>query len=193
MSRNLKKIIKGVDRASDLVDQLLMFARRQDHEPREIVLNDVFLELADVLRRLMGDGIDFRTKLANDLGRVMADPAKIEHVVINLALNSRDAMPDGGRLTIATSNAEHPPDELASRNLDPGDYVTFSVTDTGRGMSQEVMSHLFEPFYSTKEQGKGTGLGLATCYGIVKERRGEIVVSSEPGRGSTFTVYLPRI
>jgi signal transduction histidine kinase len=194
MSRNLKKIIKGVDRASGLVDQLLMFARRQDHEPKEVDLNEVFLDLTDVLRRLMGDGILFRTKLAKDLGRVMADPAKIEHVVINLALNSRDAMPDGGKLTIATSNVEHATDVTATRgNLEPGDYVSFSVSDTGNGISQEVMAHLFEPFYSTKEQGKGTGLGLATCYGIVKEGGGEIVVSSEPGRGSTFTVYLPRV
>jgi signal transduction histidine kinase len=190
MSRNLRKITRGVDRASELVDQLLTFARRQNHQPKLIDLNDVLSELIDVLRGLMGDRIDFRTELAPDLAPVRADPAKIEHVVINLALNSRDAMPDGGRLTITTKNVRHGPDDPGK--LSPGEYVTFSVRDTGRGMSPEVMQHLFEPFFSTKELGKGTGLGLATCYGIIKERQGEIAVTSRPGRGTTFRVYLPR-
>lgn len=193
LTRKLKKIIRGVDRASDLVDQLLIFARRQEHDPELIDLNEALLEHAEVLRRLMGGRVDFRTRLARDLGPVMADPAKIEHVLINLALNARDAMPDGGKLTIATANVDHPPHGTAALgNLDPGQYVSFSVTDTGGGMSREVMAHLFEPFYSTKEQGKGTGLGLATCYGIVKERGGEILVSSRTGKGTTVTVYLPR-
>jgi signal transduction histidine kinase len=192
MARNLQKIVKGVDRATHLVDQLLVFARRQDQTPRPVNVNDVLLDLEVVLRRLMGERIDYRTKLAPDLGRVMADPSKLEQVVVNLAINARDAMPQGGRLTIETSNTTVAAETAKARGrLQPGDFVCLNVKDSGQGISQEAMEHLFEPFYSTKDL--GTGLGLATCYGIVKERGGEITVTSRPGKGTTVSVYLPRV
>lgn len=192
MTRNLQKIVKGVDRATHLVDQLLVFARRQDHTPRPVNVNDVLLDLEDVLRRLMGERIDYRTKLAPDLGRVLADPSKLEQVVINLAINARDAMPQGGRLTIETSNTTIAAESAkAHGRLQPGDFVCLNVKDSGQGICHEAMAHLFEPFYSTKDL--GTGLGLATCYGIVKERGGEILVASKPSKGTTFSVYLPRV
>jgi signal transduction histidine kinase len=191
--RNFAKIIKGVDRANGLVDQLLAFARRQEYRPTLINFNDLFVDLTEVLRRIMGDTIRLKTNLESDLWGVRADRAKIEQVIINLAINARDAMPEGGNLTIETTNVNQFADDPGGRvDLQPGQYVAFSLRDTGQGMSDEVLTHLFEPFFSTKEQGKGTGLGLATCYGIVKEQGGEIGVKSKVGKGTTVIVYLAR-
>ena len=161
--------------------------------PRVINLNEILLNLDSLLRRLIGEDIEVLSAPAGDLGSVKADPGQIEQVIMNLALNSRDAMPTGGKLTIETSNANL--DETYARDRQPvipGRYVMLAVSDTGEGMSAETQARIFEPFYTTKEVGKGTGLGLSMVYGIVKQSGGYIWVYSEPGRGTAFKVYLPR-
>ncbi|MFW5952476.1 MAG: ATP-binding protein, partial [Gemmatimonadota bacterium] len=148
-----------------------------------------------LLRRLIGEDIDLATAVAPEAGTVRVDPAQIEQVVMNLVVNARDAMPDGGRILIEVDNDRITPDEAASYPyiVHPGRYVRLSVSDTGSGMDEEVLNHVFEPFFTTKEQGKGTGLGLATLYGIVKQSGGYVWARSEPGRGSRFDIYLPRV
>ncbi|HOK47613.1 MAG TPA: ATP-binding protein, partial [Bryobacteraceae bacterium] len=186
-----EEVLKAADRAAGLASQLLVFSRRQVMQPQVLDVNGIVSNLKRMLGRILGEDIELETKLSPDLGLVRADPGQLEQVIVNLVLNARDAMPEGGRLTIETANTHL--DEAPARRLGlpPGPYTVLAVSDTGAGMSAEVRSHIFEPFYTTKERGKGTGLGLSTAYGIVKQHGGEISVQSEEGLGSTFTIYLP--
>ncbi|MEW6542920.1 MAG: PAS domain S-box protein [Nitrospirota bacterium] len=188
------EIKKAGERAASLTRQLLAFSRRQVLEPRVLSLNDCVVSMGDMLRRLIGEHINLVMALDRSLRCVKADQAQMEQVVMNLVVNARDAMPEGGTLTIETSNVEIDP-ALARRlgSVQPGPYVKLAVTDTGHGMDAETQARIFEPFFTTKEQGKGTGLGLASVYGIVKQSGGAISVQSAPGQGATFAVYLPRV
>jgi PAS domain S-box-containing protein len=189
-----KEIKLGAERAAGLTRQLLAFSRRQVLELRIAELNPIIANIEKMLRRLIGEDIQLDVRLAQDLGSVQIDQGQIEQVLLNLAVNARDAMPRGGRLLIETSNIEIEPTQAAGdTRLGPGRYVMFSVTDTGAGMDLETQQRIFEPFFTTKEQGKGTGLGLATCHGIVSQCGGCIGVESELGRGTVFKVYLPRV
>ena len=189
----VERIREAGDRAASLIRQLLAFSRREIIAPRVLDLNEVVRELDKILRPLIGEDVELRILLGDDLWPAHVDPTQIEQVIINLAVNARDAMPVGGRLTIETANVLLD-DSYAARHLDvePGEYLLLAVSDTGMGMSDEVKAHLFEPFFTTKEKGKGTGLGLATVFGIVKQNKGHVWVYSEPGQGTTFKIYLPR-
>jgi len=191
---NIDEIQNATDRAASLTRQLLAFSRRQVMEMKILDLNTLLRDLEKMLRRVIGEDIEMVIQLAEDLGRVRADVGQIEQVVMNLAVNGRDAMPNGGKLTIETANMEL--DEFYARShvdVKPGHYVMFSVSDTGVGMTPEVRERIFEPFFTTKEKGKGTGLGLSTSYGIVKQSEGDIWVYSVQGKGNTFKIYLPRV
>lgn len=189
------KVIKiAAERAADLTRQLLAFSRRQIMEMKVVNLNVIMQNLERMLQRVIGEDIELRIVVDKDLGKTKGDPRQIEQVVLNLAVNAKDAMPTGGKLTIETSNVVL--DENFTRahaEVKPGCYVMFSMSDTGVGMTPEVREKIFEPFYTTKEVGKGTGLGLSTVYGIVKQSGGHIFVDSEPGQGTTFKVFLPRV
>jgi two-component system cell cycle sensor histidine kinase/response regulator CckA len=189
----LAKILHSGRRAADLVRQLLAFSRNQISEPQVLDLNVVVSEMGHMLRRIITENIELETSLTPDLWAVKADLAQIEQVIVNLAVNARDAMPAGGKLVIKTANLVLD-EAYVARHLEaqPGEHVLVAVTDTGMGMSEEVQVHLFEPFFTTKELGKGTGLGLATVYGIVKQSGGHVWVESEEGQGTTFKIYLPR-
>ncbi len=194
LAADLTQILACSERAAGLTRQLLAFGRKQAMQPEILDLNEVLTRVHTLLRRLIGEDIDLVTEPGEDLDRVMADPGQIEQVIMNLALNARDAMPQGGKLTIETANVEL--DENFSRthmNLEPGAYVMLAVSDSGSGMDKRTLARLFEPFFTTKEKGKGTGLGLATVYGIVKQSGGTIWVYSELGEGTIFKVYLPRV
>ena len=191
---DLDQIQLAAQRAAALTRQLLAFARRQPAAATEVDLNAVCAESEQLLRRLIGERIELVTVLDRELGAVRADRAQLEQVVLNLAVNARDAMVDGGRLTVATGNqtVRRPIVEPQAR-VEPGEYVVLAVSDQGTGITPEVRAHLFEPFFTTKPAGQGTGLGLATVYGIVRAAGGQILVDSGPGRGATFRVFLPRI
>jgi PAS domain S-box-containing protein len=191
---NIEEILKASDRAANLTRQLLAFSRRQILDFKVINLNTLLKDLDKMLHRILGEDIDLAYHLSEDIGKVKTDPGQIEQVILNLAVNSRDAMPSGGKLTIETLNVEL--DEAYARThmeISPGHYVMFSVSDSGAGIPPEVRERIFEPFFTTKEKGKGTGLGLSTVYGIVKQSGGNINVYSEPGLGTTFKIYLPRV
>ena len=186
------EIKKAAERAAALTGQLLAFSRRQALQTKIVDVNAVILDMEKLLRRVISENIEFVTRLADDLGPIRADPGQIEQVIMNLVVNARDAMPNGGEIVIQTSNVELDATYLGQRlGGNPGPHVLLSVSDTGIGMDRETQAHIFEPFFTTKPAGKGTGLGLATVYGIVKQSGGHIYVYSEPGRGTTFKVYLP--
>jgi two-component system cell cycle sensor histidine kinase/response regulator CckA len=190
---DIMQIKQNANRAANLVRQLLAFSRQQTLQPRVLDITDVLVELSHLLRRLIGENIELEVVHARQLGLVKVDQGQLEQVVINLAVNARDAMPNGGRLTIRTENVHqaaalrHGPEVMPA-----GDYVLIEVADTGVGISPDNLAHIFEPFFSTKEVGSGTGLGLSTVYGIVKQTGGFVFVESGPGRGAAFEIYLPR-
>jgi PAS domain S-box-containing protein len=192
-ARRLRGAIYGADRAAQLTKQLLAFARRQPLTPQVINLSRLISDMADLLRRTLGEAIEVRTVVADGLWTTMADPGQVESALLNLALNARDAMPRGGRLTVEIGNAVL--DEAyakTARDVTPGAYVMLAVSDTGEGMSEETQGRVFEPFFTTKAEGKGTGLGLSMVYGFVKQSSGHIQIYSELGQGTTVKIYLPR-
>ncbi|OGG54796.1 MAG: hypothetical protein A3F84_21795 [Candidatus Handelsmanbacteria bacterium RIFCSPLOWO2_12_FULL_64_10] len=194
LREEIETIKKAGERAASLTRQLLAFGRRQVLAPKILDLNAIVSNMGQTLRGLIGENIDLVTAPRPGLRYVKADPDQIEQVILNLAANARDAMPRGGRLTIETEDANL--DEACARQCPdarPGSYVMLAISDTGCGMDAETRARLFEPFFTTKAQGRGTGLGLAMVYGIVTQSGGWVSVSSEPGRGSTFRVYLPRV
>ena len=188
----LEGIEDAVKRAANLTRQLLSFASHQATTSQAVNVNQLTLNISRLLRRLISADIELVTDLANDLAIIQADASQLEQVLVNLVVNARDAMPDGGTLTIKTNNVT-----LSKRDVQrylgiaPGKYILLSISDTGVGMSDELLSHIFEPFFTTKEKGRGTGLGLATCYGIIKRSKGTMLVDSVVGEGSCFSIYLP--
>ncbi len=194
LHRDAQRVLDASGQASELTRQLLTFGRRQRIRAATVNLNDLLAETCVLLRHVLGEEVTLQLRLAPELEEILADPAQIEQVIMNLLTNARDAMPEGGVLTIETANAELTEGASVSHlPARPGGYVLLAIADTGVGMAPEVKAHLFEPFFTTKEVGKGTGLGLAAVYGIVEECGGCIDVTSEPGRGTTFRIYLPRL
>jgi CheY-like chemotaxis protein len=193
MAERLQNAISAVERGSRLTAQLLAFARRQVLEPRSVNLSRLVREITDLLRRTLGEHVEIECVIGGGLWNVLVDPAQVENAIINLAINSRDAMPDGGKLTIEISNA-FLDDEYAARHFEvaAGQYVALAVSDTGAGMPPEIIARVFDPFFTTKPEGKGTGLGLSQVHGFVKQSGGHIKIYSEPGRGTTVKLYLPR-
>jgi two-component system cell cycle sensor histidine kinase/response regulator CckA len=194
LQADVERIEDASERASTLVRQLLAFSRRQVLQPKLVDLNSIVVGLDKLLRRLMDEDIGMSTIPGKNIGTIKADPGQMEQVIMNLVVNARDAMPNGGRLTVETANVDLDAAYASEHvTVKPGRYVMLAVSDTGTGMSPETVAHIFEPFYTTKEGGRGTGLGLSTVYGIVKQSGGYVWVYSELGRGSSFKVYLPRV
>jgi len=188
----VEEIRRAAERAAELTHQILAFSRRQPLQPKTLCLNDVVSDMEPLLRRTLGEDVELVTGYAPDLDVTEVDPNQFQQVLLNLAVNARAAMSAGGRLTVETANVKlHHEYRLTHPEMGAGDWVSLTVSDTGLGMSAEVLAHIFEPFFTTKAPGEGTGLGLSTVYGVVKQSGGHIVVSSEPERGTTFKVYLP--
>jgi len=186
----LEQMQRAAERAASLTQQLLAFSRKQVLQPKVLDLNESVTDVEKMLSRVIGEDIELIARLHPSLMMVKADPSQLEQVLINLAVNARDAMPQGGKLSMETSNVELQTDEARDLDLAPGFYVMLTVSDTGNGMDPVTLTHAFEPFFTTKPMGKGTGLGLSTVYGIVKQSGGGIRVESEPGRGTSVRIYL---
>src|SRR5262249_18731013 len=188
--KEVEEIIRAVERGAGLTRQLLAFSRKQILQPRVLDLNRVLDNMKSMLQRLIGEDIELVFRFHHDLGQVKADPGQIEQVMMNLSINARDAMPAGGSLFIETTNFRL---EEQFAQQPPGDYVQMTVSDTGHGMDEATLSRIFEPFFTTKERARGTGLGLSTVYGIVKQSGGYIWASSEKNQGTVFKIYFPRV
>ncbi|PYT28002.1 MAG: hybrid sensor histidine kinase/response regulator [Acidobacteria bacterium] len=193
MQSCVEEVLKASSRAASLTNQLLAFSRRQVIQPKVLDLNVLVANMDRMLRRVIGEHIELKTALSPGLGRVKADAGQLEQVVMNLAVNAQDAMAEGGKLSILTANVDIAPGSRKKAEVPAGSYVRLTVTDTGKGIDPHTMLHLFEPFFTSKAKGRGTGLGLSTVYGIVKQSGGEVTVQSSPGRGATFNIFLPRI
>ena len=193
LRREAEEIRDAGERAAFLTRQLLAFSRRQNLQPRVLELNSLVSRIDRMLQTLVGEDVTLRTSLGQNLWRINADPGQVEQVLVNLAINSQEAMPGGGEITIGTGNVElFDAVQLGTGEMPPGDYVTLSVSDTGRGMDEVAQSRIFEPFFTTRKSGKGTGLELAMVYGIVKQSGGYILVESQEAKGTTFRIYFPR-
>jgi two-component system cell cycle sensor histidine kinase/response regulator CckA len=191
--QDIMQIKQNATRAATLVRQLLAFSRKQTLRPQVLDLGDALSDLTMLLRRLIGEKVKFDPVHGRDLWPVKVDVSQFEQVIVNLAVNARDAMPDGGKLTIRTANVSaQEAERLSYKGMPPAEYVRIDVSDTGTGIPFEIIDKIFEPFFSTKEVGKGTGLGLSTVYGIVKQTGGFVYVDSEPGKGTSFRIFLPR-
>jgi signal transduction histidine kinase len=189
----LEAVSTSAERAAALTQQLLAFARKQIIRPRALNLNDSVSKIEPMLRRLISENIELSTRLARDLWSTNADPSQIDQIIVNLVVNARDALTEGGRITLETANLNLDDREARLLELPAGEYVAFTVEDNGQGMNDAVKARIFEPFFTTKDVGEGVGLGLATCYGIVRQNRGAITVDSAPGQGATFRIYFPRL
>ena len=194
LAEDIAQVKGAADRAAELTSRLLAFSRKQVLEPRVVDPVALIRGIETMLKRVIGEDIEVITEMAGDTGRILADPGQIEQVLMNLAVNARDAMPRGGKLRISTSNrvvGSRPEPEC--HDLKPGDYVRLLVSDTGHGMDEKTLTHIFEPFFTTKEEGRGTGMGLSTVYGIVTQSGGLVTCTSAPGAGATFTIFFPRL
>ena len=195
MAAEVDEILHAADRAASLTRQLLAFSRKQVLQPVALDINEIVASVSRMARRLIGTDVQLRQDLAPTLAPVLADPARIEQVLLNLIVNARDAMPSGGMIAVRTANVRLEADapEMSQAGLAPGPFVLLAVSDNGIGMDQATQARIFEPFFTTKETGRGTGLGLSTVYGIIRQTGGAISVVSERGRGASFRVYLPAV